>query len=370
VVSTADRFAMAPMLMAIATGLGAPLATVVSAAGGYFLAYGVMQPVWGTLSDRLGLVRTMRLSLLGAGIASTTSALCTSAAALGVTRALAGACFAAAYPACLIYLGDTVSPEQRQSQIARLMVGIAVGTTVASVGAGALADLASWRVAFLGTGVAALLLVATLRNLPEPGASRRGRRLLPSLGRVFRTPMTVVVLVLALLEGAALLGTLTLIPSALEAAGSSPAMAGLATAGYGASVLAGSSVVAVAAGRRHPSVLIAVGATAALLAAVLLTLSQQAAVGVAASASLGIAWTAMHSSLQTWATEVQPEDRATVVSLFAGALFCGSALATVAVSGLVDRGEYAAVFAGAAVTVVVLGISATTFRARWTRPSG
>ena len=38
------------------------------AAGAYFLAYGLMQPVWGTVSDRLGRVRTMRLTLLLAGL--------------------------------------------------------------------------------------------------------------------------------------------------------------------------------------------------------------------------------------------------------------------------------------------------------------
>jgi MFS family permease len=61
---------MPPMLIAIAIGLDAPLASVVQAAGAYFLAYGLMQPVWGMVSDELGLVRTMRLTLLFAGLAS------------------------------------------------------------------------------------------------------------------------------------------------------------------------------------------------------------------------------------------------------------------------------------------------------------
>jgi MFS family permease len=63
-VSTLDRFAMAPMLVAIAADLDVPLAQVVHAAGAYFLAYGLMQPVRGLFPDRLGLVRTLRLTLL------------------------------------------------------------------------------------------------------------------------------------------------------------------------------------------------------------------------------------------------------------------------------------------------------------------
>ena len=46
----------------------------------------------------------------------------------------------------------------------------------------------------------------------------------------------------------------------------------------------------------------------------------------------------MHSSLQTWATEVLPAARATVVSLFAGSLFVGSALAAVLVADLAEAG--------------------------------
>jgi MFS family permease len=45
-----DRFAMPPMLVAIAHDLDVPLTQVVGAAGAYFLAYGFMQPIWGMLS--------------------------------------------------------------------------------------------------------------------------------------------------------------------------------------------------------------------------------------------------------------------------------------------------------------------------------
>jgi predicted MFS family arabinose efflux permease len=76
----------------------------------------------------------------------------------------------------------------------------------------------------------------------------------------------------------------------------------------------------------------------------------------------------MHSSLQTWATEVLPAARATVVSLFAGALFCGSALAAVAVADLADAGRYRAIFLTAGLVAVPLALVAVWGRARWQRP--
>src|SRR5215216_8072182 len=64
--SSFDRFAVAPMLVTIAASLGASLSEVAATASLYYLLYGVMQPVWGMLSDQVGRVRVMRLTLFGA----------------------------------------------------------------------------------------------------------------------------------------------------------------------------------------------------------------------------------------------------------------------------------------------------------------
>ena len=93
-----------------------------------------------------------------------------------------------------------------------------------------------------------------------------------------------------------------------------------------------------------------------------------AAVGVVVATLLGLAWTSMHSSLQTWATEVLPRVRAVVVSLFAGSLFVGSALGAVLVAGLADRGAFTVVYAGYALLAAPLGLVAWRTRARWQRP--
>ncbi|HEX3003009.1 MAG TPA: MFS transporter, partial [Angustibacter sp.] len=236
-VSTLDRFAMPPMLLAMSRDLQAPLAAVVQAAGAYFLAYGLMQPVWGMVSDRLGLVRTMRLTLLAAAVATTAAATTGSVLTLGIARGLAGAAFSAAIPASLIYLGDTVPAVRRQREVTDLMVGVALGTALASVGAGFVAQLLSWRVAFVVTGSVALVLVVALRQLAEPPRTRRHVSPLAPLGAVGRSRAALVVLVLAFVEGGVLLGVLTLLPPAVEAAGASAGLAGAVTGAYGVAVL-------------------------------------------------------------------------------------------------------------------------------------
>jgi predicted MFS family arabinose efflux permease len=363
-VATFDRFSMSPMLVAIAHDLGAPLSAAVQAAGAYFLAYGLSQPLWGTVSDRFGRVLTMRVTLTLAGLCSIASAAAGTALVLGVARGLAGGLFGAAYPAALIYLGDTVRADVRQREVTRLMVGVALGTALASVGAGVIADELSWRVMFVLTGLAAVVLAARLGALPEPRREHHGGSFLRPVGYVGRSPVTLFVLLCALAEGAILLGTITLLPPALEHAGASTTVAGVVTGVYGGSVFAFSAFVGRFSQRWQPGRLIVLGAGAAVVACLVLTRSQGVAAGIAAAILLGLAWTAMHSTLQTWATEVLPAARATVVSFFAGSLFVGSSLAAVVASGLTDEGRYGVLFAACAALAVPLGAAAAVVRTR------
>lgn len=367
-VSTLDRFAMPPMLIVIALDLGVPLSQVVQAAGAYFLAYGLMQPVWGMVSDYFGLVRTLRAALLLAALATAVSALAWSPLMLGLSRCLAGGFFGAAFPSALIYVGDTVPAVRRQSQITRLMVGVALGTAVASAGAGLIAQVVNWRLAFLVTGVSAAALAFALRNLPEPTLTRRHSSPLTPLVAAVRSRVTVLVLALAFTEGAVLLGTLTLLPPAVEATGASTSVAGVVTAAYGVSVYLSAGVIGRLSRNHHPSLLIGLGGAAALTACTLVAISQKPASAAVAAVLLGLAWAGMHSSLQTWATEVMPRARGTVVSLFAGSLFVGSAVAAVLVSGLAEAGRYREIFGIAAATTVPLSLAAVWGRASWHRP--
>jgi MFS family permease len=367
-VATFDRFAMPPMLVAMAHDLGVPLGDVVRAAGVYFLVYGLSQPVWGSVSDRFGRVATMRATLLLAGFCSIASAAATSTLQLAVLRGLAGGFFGAAYPAALIYLGDTVLAQVRQREVARLMVGVALGTALASVGAGIVADDLSWRLMFVLTGAVAVFLAAALGALPEPPRERH-RSLLRPVADVGRSPVTLFVLLCALAEGAILLGTITLLPPAMEHAGATSTVAGLATGVYGVSVFAFSALVGHASQRWPPARLIGLGAGAAVGACTLLALSQEVWPATLAAILLGLAWTSMHSTLQTWATEVLPSARATVVSLFAGSLFVGSSLAAVLGSRVADEGRYAVLFTVSALLAVPLGLAAATVRTGWHRPT-
>lgn len=367
-VSTLDRFAMPPMLVAISRDLHLPLSAVVRAAGWYFLAYGLMQPVWGIVSDRLGLVRTLRVTLVLAAVATTTAAFAGTALQLGVSRVLAGACFSAAIPGTLVYVGDTVPAHRRHRNITDLMAGVAVGTALAAAGAGAAAEHIGWQAAFVTTGIAAAGLAVALGWLPRPPSTRAHTSLLGPLAEVFRSRAARLVLGLGLAEGVVLLGALTLLPAAVESTGASPSLAGAVTAFYGVAVLAFARIVGRQSRRVGPAVLIAAGAGATLVACLLAAVSTAAPVALGVSVLLGVAWASMHSSLQTWATEVVPPARASAVAMFAGSLFAGSALGTVLVGRLAEEARYPLIFALGALAAVPLGLVGAVGRARWRGP--
>lgn len=366
-VSTVDRFAMPPMLVTISRDLDTPLTTVVAAASGYYLAYGLMQPVWGVVSGRIGTVRTIRITLLCAAVATYASAAAQDVAWLTVTRALAGAGFAAAIPGSLVHLGDTVPQHRRQREVTALMAGVALGTTVATAGAGLLAAVMSWRWPFLVNGTFAVAVFPALSRMERSDQRARApaRGVLGPVRMVVTNRAALLVLAVAFVEGAVILGTLTFLPSALESTGLAASVAGAVAAVYGLTVLATAPLAGRLSVRLSGATLIGIGAVALSAACALVWVSLRAALVVAGCVLLGVAWAFLHSTLQTWATEVVPGARAMAVSLFAGSLFAGSAAASALAGGLAGHGRYRVIFLVALIASLPLGTAAVIGRRRW-----
>jgi predicted MFS family arabinose efflux permease len=367
--SSFDRFVVAPMLITIAASLQVSLTEVAAMASLYYLFYGLMQPVWGMVSDQLGRVRVMRLSLFGVTVAGVLSAFAPNLTVLIAARAFAGGLFAAVIPASLVYIGDTVGMGSRQKALADLMAASAVGTALATVFGGVAAYLDGWRIAFAAPALAGAALAVLLARLPEPMALSDQKREGPvdQAGRVLVQPWALTVVGIALVEGAVILGFLTFLAPSLESAGFSPAVAGLSVGLYGLAVLGWTRIVKLIANRLGASALILIGAGMLSLGYASGAVGQSLTSVSAAAILVGGGFAFMHSTLQTWATEVVPEARATVVSLFAAALFAGSGVAAMAAAPLAEAGSFDLLFALGALVAVPLGLFAGLARHRYSR---
>ncbi|MFG2720816.1 MFS transporter [Streptomyces sp. NPDC048416] len=360
--SNFDRFSIAPMLVLIGTDLGVPFRTVALAASAYTLGYGLAQPAWGMASDRFGRVRVMRLSLAVAALGALSSAVAPGAVPLIVARGFTGACFAAAIAGSLTYVGDTVAPAGRQRALSSLMTAFALGTTLATVVAGALAHWAGWRLVFALPGLLAGWLALALRDLPEPVVARRDGG---ALRTVVRSRRQWYVMGVALLEGGVLLGCFTCLPPAVQSLGASSTTAGAVTALYGVAAMGGAQMVRRLAGRLGPVALIVAGGAQVTLAyAVAAAHLSLVTLGMSALL-LGGGWAFLHSTVQAWATLVVPDARASAIALFGVALYLGSALGTSLAAGPAQHGSFQGLFGVAAACAVPLTVLAAYGRHRF-----
>ena len=367
-VSSFDRFAVSPLLVLIATDLGASLTQSLAVASLYYLAYGFSQPVWGVLSDRFGRVRLMRLALIAAAIAGLASALAPGLITLIIARAFAGAFYGAIVPTSLTYVGDTVAEKHRQPALADLMAAIAIGTALATAASGLIADWLDWRIVFAVPAVLAVVCCFGLNGLREIRSDGGG--MLRTLWSAISHRWVLLVVGLAFVEGAAVLGVLTLMAPALQAQGVGAGPAGLATAAYGLGVIVTSRMVRFLSARLTMPRLMALGGSTTVIGYAVVAVHVSIPTIFIAAALLGATWSFLHSSLQTWSTSVLPQARGTVVSLFAGCLFGGSALGAAAGGAVGAAAQWTVLFASTAAVMLVLTVVTVLSRRAYERRSG
>lgn len=370
-VSSFDRFVVSPILVLVAATFEVSVGQAVAIASGYYLAYGLCQPLWGALSDRFGRVPLMQGALVGAGVAGLVSAAAPNLVTLVVVRVVAGAFFGAIVPTSLTYVGDTVSTTHRQRALSDLMAAMAVGTALAAAAAGVTGQVLGWRVVFAAPAVAALISAWGLRSLAEPPRVASG-----GVGASFRAALSnrwvIVVGVLVFVEGGLVLGVLTLLAPALQAQGVDAARAGLAAAAYGVAVLLSAQALNALTRRLPRWVLMGIGGTALTIGYTVATMRVSVLSIIGIVVALGIAWAFLHTSLQTWATSIVPEARGTVVASFAASLFIGSSVAAVVAGPAADHDEWRLLFGGCAVAAAALTVACVvayrTYTAREPEP--
>lgn len=336
-----------PMLPAMARDFGTEPAEVSGAITFFALAYGLMQLAWGPLGDRLGKLRVIGSATVAATLGSIACALAPDLRSLELARLLTGVFCAAIIPMSIAWVGDVVPLQQRQATLARLSTGTITGMIVGQVAGGLLADWVSWRAAFALMALVFLpagLMVLRMHRRIGPsrqgsGAGRGGR--LDTFRLILAKPAARVVLLTALVEGAVLFAAMALIPTWLhEFTGMSLSQAGMAMAAMGIGGLLYSGFA-----RRWISVLgerrmVRLGTSLitlsflVLVGGMSLAVHLQAAPGAlpvvlvagACCAVYGLGMYMAHNTLQTHASQMSEDHRATAVGLFAVSLFMGQSV--------------------------------------------
>jgi multidrug resistance protein len=312
----------------------------------YALAYMIVGPIFGPLSDRWGRKRMMVIGLTVFGVGTALTGVGSNFAVLIGFRAVSGLGAAMLVPSILAFVSDRMAPERRGSAIG-IIVGAMMGASVLGVPAGAfLAGAVSWRWTFWGIGIlSAVLLALIVSQVPEtPPAFQLDAGPLAIFARQFRAALENPLVLYTLLS--TLLWTVGLQGMFANGGlfytsnfGLATGYVGLALAGGGAASVFGNIYggrIADRVGRRRVIAISALVAAASVLTFSLMTRSLLLAilVQVVWGASVGFG----QSSLTTLASELSPQARGTVLALNYSAQYGGMMIGTGVAAALLDGG--------------------------------
>lgn len=360
--SAASLRATDPLLPLIAAEFATTAGSASAAITAFVLSYGLLQVVYGPLGDRFGRVRTIAGASLVSAFGSAACALAPSLEALVAARFASGATIGALIPLALAWIGDSFAYERRQAVLARFLIGQMLGLAFGTALAGWMGEIFGWRAIFVAFAVLFILICAALafelaRNplAAQRTAARPFVRGIVRLPRLLAEPPVRRLLATVFAEGLLMSGAFAFVAVYLQQRHNvGPGLAGTLVAAYAGGGLLYAAVARRAVAALGERGLVGVGGAALALGFGGLAVSPWTASSTLCIAVVGVGFYMMHTTLQTHATQVAPEERGSAVALFAAALFLGGASGVWLAAQAIDAIGLAPVFAAAAVGLAIL----------------
>jgi predicted MFS family arabinose efflux permease len=367
---SAEARVIAPLLPAIALGLGSSVAAAGMLITAYTIPYGLFQLVYGPLADRFSRQRVMGVALGLFSLGTFLSGFGPSMPALYLLRFATGAAAAGVIPIALAYVGDAVPYHQRQAALGRVVSVAALGGVLSAALGGLIATLVSWRALFIGYGLLALLVSVVLLRLPVVrlrASQPRAAGLLGPYRAIFRLAglRANALYGLVFFEGMVATSTSGYFGALLfERDHLSYATIGALLTLNGVASIAAARFVGRLVARVGERGMLLVGGALMTLAYLLVALQPVWVFFPLGMLISGAGFVIAHSTLQTRATELVPDLRGTAVALFAFALFLGGGVGTSLAGLTIDHlGYLAALIGTAALLALWTALSGPALRA-------
>ena len=365
-VSAADNWFVSPALPAIANALGVAASATAIVLTAYLVPYGLLQPVCGTLGDRFGRLRVLRVIVTGLAVGTFLCAVAPTLELLVAARVLTG-CFAAGIIAVSqAFVGDVVGQERRGAAVGVLMGITFTGQGLSSGLGGIICDLMSWRAAFACFGALAVVALVLLWRLREPelapgekdhapaapSASGTSAPFLVRAVRIFFGSHRAIFFV-ACTTGVAFLGVYGFMGTFLsERCGLTSTRAGLIMMLYGVMCLVGGMVSGRIGAARGPRSVILVGEVSGLLAVVALvavTLTGAWPPALLAAGALGFGYILVQPTLVSLSMDADPTQTGLCTGLIGLGVFAGGGVGSAVGGWLLSATGYQALWVAAAV---------------------
>lgn len=319
-----------PMLPQLASDFGTSVSAASSVITSFALAYSASVLLQGPLGDRFGKLRVVTLGTALAGVAALACAGAWDLGSLAALRFVMAICASASVALGMAYIGEVVPLAERQTTIARFIAGSLGGQTLGPLFGGLFTDWAGWRTSFAVLGAvfllaAGVLFVRTRHSWPAalPG---RFRPLAVHARLLARAPVRWLIAV-GVAETFFFFGAYVFLGAYLRARfGLSFTAIGLVLAGYGLGGLLYSSLVGWFIRTLGERGLVAAGGLTGAIFFTLFVVLGDWKIAAPLTIVLGIAFYLIHNTVQTRATEIAPDARASAIALYASAWGAGQAL--------------------------------------------
>jgi predicted MFS family arabinose efflux permease len=286
-----------------------------------------------------------------------------SLSALAAARFASGAAAGWIIPISMAYVGDVTPYERRQPILARYLSGQIFGQLFGQAAGGVLGDLFGWRnVFFVLAAMLALACVGLLLELLiNPRTRVAGLRadmpggFLADYKRVLSNPWARLVILAAFLEAAIAWGAFAYVSADLhQRFGLGFGMIGLIVGTFGVGGLIYAASVQQLVNLFGQPGLASFGGVLLGLAYLALAISPAWWTAPIAVTAIGLGFYALHNTLQTNATQMTPDARATAVAIFSSAIYLGQMIGVAAGAPVFDRWTAAPMFLATAVALPAL----------------
>ena len=333
----------------------------------YSLTYGLMQPFFGVFGDRFGKYRMILVCCVLSLATTLACAYAMSLDGLAIARLAAGAAASGIVPLSLAWIGDAVDYTQRQTTIARFMMGQVSGLIAGQAFGGWFGDRFGWRSTFLV--ILAIYVVATLglarellfNPLARDAPAKQSTSFLATFASTLRQPRVRRLLVATFTEGFFCFGALAYVTTMLHLRfGLTFGEAGLLLAIFGLGGLAYALLARRIVPHFGESGVARIAGLLFFLSFLGLAFATHPLMAAPACLIGGAAYYLLHSVLQVNATQMTPQARGAGMSLFATSFFLGQAAGVAAAAPIVDRYGATPVFtvAGHALPALAIWIAA------------
>jgi len=354
--------AVEPMLPRLASDFGESVSATAVIISAYALAYGGAQLLYGPLGDRFGKLRVVSLSLVGAALGCFGCALAQDLATLAAMRLVTGLFASTPVMLGMAYIGDRVPAAERQPVIARFVAGTITGQALGPAVGGAVTDLLEWRGTFALLGavfavVSAILILRTRAQWGEEKVIALSANPFAVHMRLLRSSHVRHVVAIGFIETFLFFGAFAFLGAYLKLRFDlSLTLIGLILAGFGIGGVLYTLMVRRLLMELGQRGLVLGGGIGCCACYALAMLTHAWHVVALCTVGLGFSFYMLHNTLQTKATEMAPEARATGLALYSSAWALGQAAGVAGMGLAVGLLDYQAPIIAFGVGYLALGV--------------